>query len=310
MNRPGPAASWTTRASIATCTGWRVNGEMIPQPIVSRSVSRAISAETTVEPRASIWCLRHQGYASASQTVSIPASSITRADSSISSSGSIVSCITPMRNGTATASSLSSACLRCCASGLRDRPRTPPARPGGCPARRRRVARSRLADLLLERREHVPDLLVDDRLQHALAHRADRAGDLHVGLPAHRRAGAGLGEVELRLHVHDRADAVALRVQGGELRRALLDLLEVDRHPQPAEPERNLHLRLPVPVVLDLEALDAGHQLRHLGRVVQHLPDDGARRRQLLRPLDLHAGATETFVRVDSGSWSIDQTRW
>ncbi len=61
MNRPGPAASWTTRASIATCTGWRVNGEMIPQPIVSRSVSRAISAETTVDERASIPCLRHHG---------------------------------------------------------------------------------------------------------------------------------------------------------------------------------------------------------------------------------------------------------
>ena len=54
MNRPGPAASCTTRASIATWTGCRVYGEMIPQPIVSRSVSRAISAETTVEPRASI----------------------------------------------------------------------------------------------------------------------------------------------------------------------------------------------------------------------------------------------------------------
>ena len=36
-NRSGPAASWTTRASIATCTGWRVQGEMIPQPIVSRA---------------------------------------------------------------------------------------------------------------------------------------------------------------------------------------------------------------------------------------------------------------------------------
>jgi hypothetical protein len=48
--------------------------------------------------------------------------------------------------------------------------------------------------------------------------------------------------VELRLHVHDRADAVALRVQLRELRRALLDLVEVDRHPQPAEAERDLHL--------------------------------------------------------------------
>ena len=47
--RPGPAASWTTRASIATCTGCRVYGEMIPQPIVRRFVSRAMSAETTVD---------------------------------------------------------------------------------------------------------------------------------------------------------------------------------------------------------------------------------------------------------------------
>jgi hypothetical protein len=61
MNRPGPAASCTTRASIATCTGWRVNGEMIPQPIVSRSVPRAMSADTTVEERASMPCFRHQG---------------------------------------------------------------------------------------------------------------------------------------------------------------------------------------------------------------------------------------------------------
>ena len=61
MKRSGPAASCTTRASIATCTGWRVNGEMIPQPIVRREVSRAISAETTVDERASIPCLRHHG---------------------------------------------------------------------------------------------------------------------------------------------------------------------------------------------------------------------------------------------------------
>ena len=110
---------------------------MIPQPIVSRFVSRAISAETTVDERASIWCLRHHGYASASQTVSIPASSITRADSSISSSGSIVSCMTPIRNGTDM-----------------------------------RLLCRRFADLFLEGGEDVLDLLVDDRLEHALAHRA------------------------------------------------------------------------------------------------------------------------------------------
>ena len=86
---------------------------MMPQAIVRFFVSRAISAETTVEPRASIWCLRHHGYASASQTVSIPASSIARADASISSSGSIVSCITPMRNGTATVSLLVGSFVTC-----------------------------------------------------------------------------------------------------------------------------------------------------------------------------------------------------
>jgi hypothetical protein len=85
--------------------------------------------------------------------------------------------------------------------------------------------------------------------------------------------------VELRLHVHDRADALPFRVQLGELRRALLDLVEVDRHPQPTEPERDLHLRLPVALVLDLEALDARHQLRHLRRIVEDLPDDVSRSR-------------------------------
>ena len=72
---------------------------MIPHPIVSRSVARPISAATPVDERASMPCLRHHGYASASQIVSMPASSIARADSSMTSSGSMVSCITPMRNG-------------------------------------------------------------------------------------------------------------------------------------------------------------------------------------------------------------------
>src|SRR3989440_10934633 len=105
---------------------------MIPQPTVRRSVSFAIKPETTVDERASIPCLRHHGYASASQIVSMPARSMTRADSSISSSGSIVSCITPMRNG-----GLSS-------------------------------ASNRRLDLLVQGPEYVPDLLVDDRLKDAL----------------------------------------------------------------------------------------------------------------------------------------------
>src|SRR4051812_22754996 len=73
---------------------------MIPQPIASLVVSRAITADSAVDERASIECFRHHGYASASQIVSNPPSSIARACSRISSRGSIVSCITPIRNGT------------------------------------------------------------------------------------------------------------------------------------------------------------------------------------------------------------------
>ncbi len=61
MKRPGPAASCTSRASMATCTGWRVYGEMIPQPTVSRFVSRAMMPASTVEDLASMPCLRHHG---------------------------------------------------------------------------------------------------------------------------------------------------------------------------------------------------------------------------------------------------------
>ena len=238
---------------------------MIPQPIVRRSVSRAISAPTPVEERASIPCLRHHGYASASQIVSIPASSIARADASISSSGSIVSCMTPMRRGGAT---------RCSKRGLH---------------------------LRVERRENVLHLLVHDRLQDALAHRADRPEDLHLGAPRHRRAAAvRVGERERRLHVHHRADAVALDRELRELRLALLDLLHVDLHLHAAEAERDLHVRRPVPVVVDVEALDAGHRLRHRLRVVQHLPDRRARRLEGALAGDVHALA----------SCSSRQTRW
>src|SRR3954471_47900 len=137
---------------------------MIPQPIVNLSVARPIRAATPVDERASIPCLRHHGYASASQIVSMPTSSIVRADSSMTSSGSMVSCITPMRNGWLT----------------------------GLP-------RDRVLDFAFERGEDVRDLLVDDRLDHTLPHRADRPGDLHVGGPFHERAGSVcVGEVERR----------------------------------------------------------------------------------------------------------------
>src|SRR5207244_12238453 len=160
-------------------TGWRVNGEMTPQPTVSRFVACAISPDATVDERASMPCLRHHGYASASQIVSMPASSITRAEASISSSGSIVSCMTPTRNGWLTLS-----------AGVFDR---------GCRLFGGGTGAGRLLHLLVERVEDVGDLLADNRLQHTLPHRPDRPGYRDVGLPAHQRLGAGRGELKLGL---------------------------------------------------------------------------------------------------------------
>ncbi len=170
--------------------------------------------------------------------------------------------------------------------------------------------RLRLGHLRLQRGQDVPDLLVDDRLEHPLAHRADRAGDLHVRHPVHRGVVALARERERGVHVHHRADARALRLQLGVLERALGRLLERDRHLQPAEPERHLHLGGPVVRVLDLEALHARHQPDHLGGVVDHAPDHLARGVELLRPVHVHLEVTFTFARVLSGSRSISQTRW
>src|SRR6476646_6790951 len=281
MKRPGPAASCTMRASMATWTGCRVKGEMIPQPIVSRSVSRAISAETTVDERASIPCLRHHGYASASQIVSMPASSIARADASISSSGSMVSCITPTRKGTATRRRLAPGFRRTGDRGLH---------------------------LAVERGDHLRDLLGDDRLEHPLPHRADRARDLDVGVPVHRGAAVGVAQRERRDHAHHRADDFALDVELRELGFALLGLVHVDLHPQAAEAERDLDIRRPVLRVVDVEALDAGHRLRHRGRIVEHAPHRVARCSEVAVTVDVHASLTVTFAPALPSS--ISQTRW
>src|SRR5437764_9232874 len=132
---------------------------MLPPRSASRAASRANPPDTTVDDRASIPCLRHHGYASASQIVSIPASSIARAEASISSSGSMVSCMTPIRNGGGTHA---------------------PSGVGGWGARLLRFplgllrrgswlgAAGSFGDALLERGQHLTDLLVDDRLQHPL----------------------------------------------------------------------------------------------------------------------------------------------
>src|ERR1700693_1149550 len=60
----------------------------------------AITASTAVDERASNECLRHQGYASAIQNVSNPACSQALAMATVSGTGSMLSCRTPILNGT------------------------------------------------------------------------------------------------------------------------------------------------------------------------------------------------------------------
>src|SRR5436305_8466456 len=65
-----------------------------------RRVSWAITARMAVEERASKECLRHQGYASAIQNASNPACSQAFAMATVSWTGSMLSCSTPMLKGT------------------------------------------------------------------------------------------------------------------------------------------------------------------------------------------------------------------
>src|SRR5262250_2543997 len=64
-----------------------------------RRVAAAITARTAVEDRASKECLRHQGYASATQNASKPACSHAVAMATVSRTGSMLNCRTPMLNG-------------------------------------------------------------------------------------------------------------------------------------------------------------------------------------------------------------------
>src|SRR5208282_688778 len=64
-----------------------------------RRVWLAITAKIAVEERASKECLRHHGYASAIQNVSNPASAQALAMATVSRTGSMLSCRTPMLNG-------------------------------------------------------------------------------------------------------------------------------------------------------------------------------------------------------------------
>ncbi len=73
---------------------------MMPQPMMIFWVWAAITAVIAVEERASIPCLRHQGYASASQKMSKPARSQACAMRTVCCNGSMLNCRTPIRKGT------------------------------------------------------------------------------------------------------------------------------------------------------------------------------------------------------------------
>src|SRR5437588_11076799 len=151
-------------------------------------------------------------------------------------------------------------------------------------------------------------LLIDDGLEHALAHRADGSRDLHVGFPLYRGPALGLAQGERSLHVHDRADAVALARQLREVRLTLLELLHAHLHLQATEAERDLHVRGPVAIVLDVEALDARHRLRHRGRIVEYAPDRVTGRVELLLAFDLHAVSSPFMHRRSAAQTDARET--
>src|SRR5258708_12705328 len=167
----------------------------------------------------------------------------------------------------------------------------------------------RSLDLSVERAELVLHLLIDDGLEPSLSHRADGAGDAHLRRPLHARTLAGVCELELRDHVHHRADSLALDVHGGELGLALLGLLHVDLHLEAAEAERDLHVRSPPLLIVDVEALDAGHRRGHRRGIVQDLPDGLPRSVEDALALDDHASTTCTRAPACSGCQSISPTR-
>src|SRR4029077_719693 len=77
-----------------------------------------------------------------------------------------------------------------------------------------------------------------------------------------------------------------------------------------AHPERHLHLRLPVLVVLDLERLHAGHQRGHLGRVVHDVPDDLAVDVELAIPFYLHRVTSGCSGAGQAGASVRAQAAW
>ena len=134
-------------------------------------------------------------------------------------------------------------------------------------------------------------------------------GDLDVRLPAHRRVRVVAGEMELRLHVQHRADAVALRVELRELglrSSTLSKSIVIRRPPSPsgiftfARQCRSSWTSKPSTPGISC-AICAGSF-----STVQTISRGAA---NSFVPSDLHVETTFTLARVDSGSCSIDQTR-
>ena len=84
---------------MAICTGWRVYGEMMPQPMMMRLVCVAITAVIAVEERASIAVLAPPGIGFGKpEDVEAGALAGLRHAHRLRS-GSMLSCRTPMRKG-------------------------------------------------------------------------------------------------------------------------------------------------------------------------------------------------------------------
>ncbi len=154
------------------------------------------------------------------------------------------------------------------------------------------------------------DLLVDDRLEHALAHRADRAGDVHVRLPVHLRAAAVLGSVNAVVILSIAPTPLPLIescAYSGSRSSTFSMSIVIFRPPSPSgiftfarQCLSSWTSKLSTPGIVF--AIEAG-SFRTCQTAARGASNDALAG-------DLHVASTDTRAREASGSLSSSQTRW
>src|SRR5262245_52592418 len=144
----------------------------------------------------------------------------------------------------------------------------------------------------LERLEELPQHLLGDTEDHALAEARDLSADLHVDHIAELGAAAlGVPQRELRAAVHEAGRALALQAQLHALPLDALDDVDAALEASGESRDRELEYRIEVVLGALVEARESGRAgAQHL-RIVEAGPHGAARDADLLAALDPHARA-------------------